>query len=174
MAGCNPELTIVMIKKLFQSYSEIFNEVIHKISRNEEIADVGIIRASQSAGLLLLSLTNALHRFENNTASIDVYREELGMTALTADQQTAGPLASLTQKTDVLRVSAKFDVRAQNNATAAEATHLFSSLMATMGELVLMTGIDYPRDAWNSGVKLHVDRAGVYNIQTKSSAGSSL
>ncbi len=36
----------------------------------------------------------------------------------------------------------------------------------------LLTGMDFPRDVWQAGVKMHVDRAGVYNIQTKSSASS--
>ena len=99
------------------------------------MTDVTVIRASQSAGLLLLSLTNALHRFESNTASLDVYREELGMPRLSTEPSV--PLTSLKEKADVLKVAAKFDLRAQNKATAVEAVNLFSSLMGAVGELVV-------------------------------------
>ena len=45
----------------------------------------------------------------------------------------------------------------------------FHKLISCMCELAFLVSEEFPRDAWQVGTRIHVDKAYVYNVHTRSS-----
>lgn len=50
---------------------------------------------------------------------------------------------------------------------AREAQQMVKQMVSGVAELSVLTQHEFPRDAWHSGAKVHLDKALVYSIHTK-------
>lgn len=150
--AANPALSYAAARKAFINYQSGINAFIAKVSENPKYAeDADVGRRVQTIRLEILTLTETfqLPELENKTHRIYA-------------QDTQLPLSK--RETDSL-----FAARAENAAFSAKCWVLFQNFITAVADLVYAIGEDFPRDQWTGGVKIHLDRAYVYSIHTKSS-----
>jgi len=150
--AANPALSYAAARKAFINYQSGINTFIAKVSENSKYADdPDVGRRVQTIRLEILTLTETfqLPELENKTHRIYAQDTQLPLSKREADSL--------------------FAARADNAAFSAKCWVLFQNFITAVADLVYAIGEDFPRDQWTGGVKIHLDRAYVYSIHTKSS-----
>jgi hypothetical protein len=177
--GANPELTYLVAKRLFTAYQAPANLLIAKISENPRYAqDPEVSRRIQATRIMLLSLSELFSQInaENSAEyhSFKLYAYELTSVDRFCEDSSnrAARIQDEFSQNEYLTLNTVRHVRSMRNDSMAACTHswaLLQSFLTMLSELAISAGEDCPRDAWQVGVKMHVDRSFVYNIHTKNS-----
>jgi len=175
---CAPELQYAAAKQLFLAYQTPFNSFLNKVA--EEMKED--------------SAENASTGHQSGGDSRPLGQSDGGNIAAEVRQRVHGirfQLLSLTEffsQPEAVAASYKLCALRQMGAApedlqelvmqrhaivqvAREAQQLVKQMVSGVAELSVLTQHEFPRDAWHSGAKVHLDKAFVYSIHTKAMLG---
>lgn len=120
------------------------------VSVADEAVVQNVRQRVQSVRAQLLSLSDFFAQPEQNMASDRLYHlQRLG----------AAP-------EDLVELQT---LRQQHRHVAREAQFLFRALLSNIAELAVAAQLEFPRDSWHAGAKIHIDRAFAYSIHLRNS-----
>lgn len=175
----NPELSMRIMKITFQSYQNPFNLFLNKLNDDPKYSNnIDIKHRIQSTRFHLLALTeifstditnisDRLYLIELNSSNVVVNNDSASSSSPPPATASDSEVSNSSSTLDVLK---KLSKEREQLIRLVEETHIrFQSLMSSMSEITTLTSLEFPRDAWHFGAKLHTEKSYVYNIYTKSS-----
>jgi len=167
-----PELSFSLIRTAFQAFDAPLRILHQTLSTQPDFANDKDIQARLKSMLAKIEqLHEELGRMEYIPyKSYKLHQHEADSSSihrLSLDQRTA--VLHLAQRLQTKELTEVYESRSQSIALSKSLWSMFSALIAAATELSILTSTAPPRDAWTGGSKLHVDKAFVYNIVTKSS-----
>jgi hypothetical protein len=170
-AAVAPEASLMTAKETFVAYQDVFAAKIVQITRRQAALDrkdgggnsggaasqvtsavaADIERLTARAGKLMAEFTDKLSWIDS---------------LVLAGPKAGGALTAATTSAAAVLAASEAD-RRETEKRAGEARRcwaLLQAVLCTMHELLALAGDELPRDPWEAGRKIYVERASVYSI----------